>query len=73
MAHLPPFNPARGFSIYGTNLIAGASPMNWNGDFPVTLGGTSVTINNKPAYLSYVSSGQINLQVPDDTARGPWP
>ena len=39
--------------------------MLWDGNFPTTLGGTSVTINGVPAYLSYVSPSQINLQVPD--------
>lgn len=58
-------------SIYGTNL-AGATA-NWNEDFPTSLGGASVTINGKPAYLWYVSPGQINLQAPDDTAIGAVP
>jgi uncharacterized protein (TIGR03437 family) len=44
--------------------------LSWNGDFPTTLGGTSVTINNKPAYPWFVSPFQINLQAPDDTATG---
>lgn len=56
-------------SIYGTNLAAGTAT--WNGDFPKTLGGTSVMIDNQPAYLWYVSPTQINLQVPDDSALGP--
>jgi uncharacterized protein (TIGR03437 family) len=60
--------PGGWVSIYGTNLAAGTAV--WNGDFPTSLGGTSVTINGKPAYLSYVSAGQINLQAPDDTATG---
>lgn len=60
--------PGEWISIYGTNL-ASVTAM-WNNDFPVSLGGTSVTINNKPAYLLFVSPGQINLQAPDDTARG---
>jgi uncharacterized protein (TIGR03437 family) len=62
--------PGSWISIYGTNLITGSTPVSWNGDFPISLGGTSVTINNKAAYLSYVSPTQINLQAPDDTARG---
>ena len=58
-------------SIYGANLAT--STVNWNGDFPKSLGGTSVTIDGKPAYLSFVSPGQINLQAPDDTSAGPVP
>ncbi len=58
-------------SIYGTNLATANAT--WNGNFPTTLGGTSVTVNNKPAYLWFVSSGQINLQAPDDTATGTVP
>jgi uncharacterized protein (TIGR03437 family) len=45
---------------------------NWR-DFPTSLGGTTVTINGKAAYLSFVSPGQINLQAPDDTATGVVP
>jgi uncharacterized protein (TIGR03437 family) len=56
-------------SIYGQNLAS--APATWNGDFPQQLGGTSVTVNGKPAYLWFVSPGQINLQTPDDpTATG---
>jgi len=62
--------PGAWVSIYGNNLVAGTTPQVWNGDYPAALGGTSVTIDNKPAYLSYASSTLINLQAPDDTARG---
>ena len=58
-------------AIYGSNLAT--STATWAGDFPISLGGTTVTIDGKPAYLSYVSSGQINLQVPDDSAIGSVP
>jgi uncharacterized protein (TIGR03437 family) len=58
-------------SIYGTNLITGSSPVNWNGDYPLALGGTTVTINNKQAYLSYVSPTQVNLLAPYDGSAGP--
>ncbi len=62
--------PGSWVSIFGSNLITGSVPANWSGDYPKALGGTSVTINNKAAYLSYASSTQINLQAPDDATRG---
>lgn len=63
--------PGEWVSIYGTNLAT--STVTWNGEFPQSLGGASVTIDGKAAYLSYVSPGQINLQAPDDAALGPVP
>ncbi|HWU41268.1 MAG TPA: IPT/TIG domain-containing protein, partial [Candidatus Acidoferrum sp.] len=63
--------PGEWVSIFGTNLAG--STMNWNGDFPTSLGGTSVTINGKAAYLSFVSPTQVNLQTPDDATVGPAP
>jgi len=60
--------PGSWVSIYGQNLASGVAT--WNGDFPQQLGGTSVTVNGKPAYLWFVSPGQINLQAPDDPATG---
>jgi uncharacterized protein (TIGR03437 family) len=67
----PVIQPGEWISIYGGNLAA--TTANWNGDFPILLGGTSVKINGKAAYLLFVSPGQINLQAPDDTARGTVP
>ena len=61
--------PGSWVSIYGTNLASQTTL--WKGDFPMSLGGTSVTVDNKPAFLWYVSPTQINLQAPDDTAAGP--
>ena len=63
--------PGEWVSIFGTNLSA--TTANWNGDFPVSLGGSSATIDGKAAFLSYVGPGQINLQAPNDTAIGPVP
>ncbi len=48
-------------------LVAG----NGNGDFPMSLGGTSVTVDGKPAFLWYVSPTQIKLQAPDVTITDP--
>ncbi len=67
----PSIQPGSWFSIYGTNLITGTVPQSWNGDFPTALGGTSVSVNNKPAYLWYAAPGLINAQAPDDSTRGP--
>jgi uncharacterized protein (TIGR03437 family) len=55
-------------SIYGTDL-ANATTV-WNGNFPTSLGGVSVTVDNKPPYLWSVSPTQINLQAPDDSTTG---
>jgi uncharacterized protein (TIGR03437 family) len=63
--------PGEWVSIYGTNLAGGTAT--WTGNFPTFLAGTSVTINGQAAYLAFVSPGQINLQVPNDTATGAVP
>jgi uncharacterized protein (TIGR03437 family) len=55
-------------SIFGNNLAAETAY--WNGDFPTSLAGTSVLIDGKSAFLTYVSPSQINLQVPDDPGTG---
>lgn len=63
--------PGQWVSLYGSNLANGTAY--WNGNFPKSLGGTSVTINGTPAYLSYVSPGQIDLQIPNVNATGSVP
>jgi len=63
--------PGEWVSIYGQNLAS--EIVSWKGDFPTSLGGASVTIDGKPAYLSYVSPNQINLQAPDSMTVGPVP
>lgn len=61
--------------IYGTNLSS--TTREWaGGDFsgntaPTRLDGVSVSINNKPAFVRYISPTQINVQAPDDDAVGP--
>lgn len=70
--------------IKGTNLAdaadprlsAATNPGQWTAaDFsgsnaPTSLDGISVSINGKPAYVWYLSSGQLNVQAPEDTATG---
>ena len=48
--------PGEWVSIFGANLASGTAV--WKGDFPTSLGGTSVLINGKAAYLSMVSPGK---------------
>jgi uncharacterized protein (TIGR03437 family) len=61
--------------IYGANLAS--TSRSWNsGDFngssaPTSLSGTSVTIAGQPAFVAYVSPGQVNAQVPAGTGIGP--
>ncbi len=65
---IPSIQAGSWISIYGTGLANGI--YTWKGDYPTTLGGTTVKINNKAAYLWSVSPTQINLQAPDDTTSG---
>jgi len=65
---VPVIQPGSWISIYGVDLAPATAI--WNGDFPISLGNVQVTIDNLPAYLWFVSPGQINLQVPDDSTLG---
>jgi uncharacterized protein (TIGR03437 family) len=62
--------PGEFVSIYGTNL-GPASPATWTGIFVTMLGGTSVTIDGNPAFLTYAGPTQINVQAPNDTNTTP--
>jgi uncharacterized protein (TIGR03437 family) len=60
-------------SIFGSNFASARK--DWegliqNGVFPTEIDGVRVNINNKPAAINFISPGQINVQVPDDTATG---
>ncbi len=63
-------------TIKGSNLAKTDPGRTWhadeivNGALPTSLDGVSVTINNKPAYVYYISPTQINVQAPTDTATG---
>jgi len=61
-----PLAPGSLISIYGTELAASLSQ---SGSIPLSnsLSGVSVTVNNLPAPLLFVSPGQINAQVPWET------
>jgi len=61
--------------IYGSNLASvsrGWQIPDFDGsNAPTTLNKIKVTVNDKPAYVDFVSSGQVNVQAPDDSAAGP--
>jgi uncharacterized protein (TIGR03437 family) len=62
-------------TIKGSNLAT--NTRTWGGsDFkgnllPTSLDGTSVMINNKPAFVYYISPNQVNVLSPVDSATGP--
>ncbi len=74
----PVVAPATWMEIYGVNLATTLS-QTWAGaDFagnqaPSALGGTTVTVGGKPAFIDFVSPGQVNVQVPSDVAAGTQP
>ncbi len=66
--------PGSWIEIYGSNL-AGSTRTWGTADFngsngPTTLDFVSVTIGGQPAYVSYISPGQINVQVPLNVTAG---
>jgi uncharacterized protein (TIGR03437 family) len=70
--------PGTWMEIYGTNLANVISQTWASTDFkgnaaPTALGGTTVTIGGQPAFIDYVSPGQVNAQVPSNVTPGPQP
>jgi uncharacterized protein (TIGR03437 family) len=62
----PPSVPAGGVDW-------GSAPEFAQGLMPTHLAGVSVTVDGKPAYVSYVSQGQINVLTPLDSKTGSVP
>ncbi len=66
--------PGGWISIFGQNLAAStrtlASSDLANGYLPTSLGGVSVQINNKAAFMHYISPTQINVLAPADDSVG---
>lgn len=56
-------------SVFGSNL-ASTTAVCGTEIFQLRLAAPASQVDNKPAYLSYVSPGQISIQMPDDTATG---
>ena len=75
---LPDVAPGTWMEIYGSYLANVFSQVWTLADFsgntgPTALAQTSVTIGGQPAFLYYVSTGQINAQIPSGIAPGPQP
>ena len=73
----PTFGPGSWIEIYGTNLASDTEEWgggNFNGvNAPTKLGGTSATIGGQAAFVQYISSVQVNVQVPGGVATGSQP
>jgi uncharacterized protein (TIGR03437 family) len=71
----PGMTPGAWVAIFGSNMAATTRTFRTdeivNGVLPTQLDGVSVTINNKPAAIHFISPGQLNVQVPDDNGAGP--
>jgi len=71
---MPTITGGTWIEIMGSNLAA--TTRSWAGsDFngsnaPTSLDGVSVTVNSKNAFLSYISPGQVNAQVPSGIGTG---
>ncbi len=69
--------PGSWFTIFGSDLATPGTARSLadsdlvNGRMPTSLVGASVMVNNRPAFVSYVSPGQLNVLAPDDSSTGP--
>ncbi len=59
-------------TLFGGNLVDGTPPvtLDASGSFPKSVSGVTVTVNGVSAPLTYLSSTQINFQVPWETTPG---
>ena len=71
--------PGSWIEIYGANLAPDGDSRLWSGsDFsgitaPTQLDRTTVTIGAQAAFVSYISPGQVNAEVPGGVGTGPQP
>lgn len=73
----PTSTPGGWVEIYGMNFSASAvtwQTSNFSGtSAPTSLNGVSVTVGGQPAFISYVSPGQVNALIPSGTPTGVQP
>ena len=63
-------SPGSLVDIYGSDLAPGASATASGSPLPTKLGDVQVTVNGKVAPIYYVSSGQIDFQIPYSVVPG---
>jgi uncharacterized protein (TIGR03437 family) len=68
-----PIQAANWGVVKGSKLSNTSPGRGWNANesFPTSMDGTSVTVDGKPAFLYFISPGQVNFQAPSDAAQGP--
>ena len=68
----PVFAPGMILSVFGTNLVSPATATGEAGSLPLplTLAGSSAKVNGVAAPYYYAASGQLNIQIPYQTAPG---
>ena len=71
-------SPGSWVTIFGTGLAPAGVSRTWDasteivdGKLPLSLDGTSVTVNGKQAAVEFIQPSQVNIQTPDDAAIGP--
>src|SRR5262245_22066628 len=55
----------------GNGMTWDNAPEFASGAMPTQLGGVSVTVNGKAAFVSYISATQVNVLTPLDSTTGP--
>lgn len=72
---LPNIASSSWVEIYGSHFASDVWQWNGldfiNGNAPTNTAGVTVSVNSHPAYVWFVSSGQINALIPDDVTTGP--
>jgi uncharacterized protein (TIGR03437 family) len=70
----PSIAPGTWIEIFGSNLAADTrqwAASDFNGiNAPTSLDGTKVSIGGQPAFIDYISSGQVNALVPSNVPTG---
>jgi uncharacterized protein (TIGR03437 family) len=68
----PMIAPNTWVTIMGSSLAPAGITRSWaaadfvNGQLPTRLDGVSVTVNSRPAFVSFIDQGQINILTPPD-------